>query len=531
MGLERDFGKQFAAGERKQAAEQIRAIRKKLKTDPSQWDQQEINEADNPEIQEKLRELKKDFLGRLFETKKFLEKKEALRILIRSERQQVSAAILQEYNQKLDAILEKTPLTADEQERYLSEAAVISMNLKDYLTMMKRLSGYFLSHVTRYGVRQQTFMSTGGGHNVGVGEFMDNFTPALEAGKLNSFFTNLINETEYVNGILQKLVIIKIKEAKDGSTDKRAVVEEVLKELIRWDAHDLHPADRTTVHFASNDIAARYYGAEVGYNIYFYYPAEVIAKNYHHEWQGNTNVTAETDSWYNDVGVWNNGKGVPINAGLLCIPENIKVDRKTGSQYLLDANGKPVINPATAEHLKFYEANRALFDKVLLSLEKIRDKYENGVRGWDQFLDSDEVKEAAKILGFSKLNTFQSYLNFASPFNPKLKRFYHFRDRSYYARPPEENLISSKNFWESYFQKHPDQKPNKIFYFSSSFKGTKNREIIKSGAYNPLYEVKKFRNPKGLPNYGQFLEAEKQKMRAVVEKVYDSVSNNGSLQG
>ena len=110
-----------------------------------------------------------------------------------------------------------------------------------------------------------------------------------------------------------------------------------------------------------------------------------------------------------------------------------------------------------------------------------------------------------------------------------LKEFYQFRDRNYYTRPSSENLISSKDFWEAHFQKYSDQKPTKIMYFSWKFQGTKNPEIIKSGGYNSLYEAKKFGSTQDLSDYGQFLEATKQEMRAVVEKAYDSVSNNSSV--
>ena len=47
------------------------------------------------------------------------------------------------------------------------------------------------------------------------------------------------------------------------------------------------------------------------------------------------------DQQYNDFGIFNFGKGVPVNAGILCIWGQARVDPETGSQYLLK-NGEPV---------------------------------------------------------------------------------------------------------------------------------------------------------------------------------------------
>src|SRR3989338_6913508 len=188
MNMERQFSKEFAADERKKTADELRGSRRKLQTDWQGWSDDEIANA-SPDIQEKRRGLKRDLLGRLFETEKFLEKKTLFRDLIKNERKQESRIIMERYQKRLDEILAQMPLTAEEQDKYLSEEALTEMGLEDYLTLMKRLSGYYVSHVTRYGVREQSFMSTGGGHTVGVGKFMDNFTPVLEAGRLNSFFT------------------------------------------------------------------------------------------------------------------------------------------------------------------------------------------------------------------------------------------------------------------------------------------------------------------------------------------------------
>ena len=210
--------------------------------------------------------------------------------------------------------------------------------------------------------------------------------------------------------------------------------------------------------------------------------------------------------------------------GVVCIPENVKVDKKTGSQYLLNDEGAPIMNPDTAKHLEFYKSNEDLFIETLKSLEKIAEKYGYGYEKRQRFFASPEVQQATNTLRFSDVRTFQSYLDFVgTPFQPVLEEFYQFRNRSYYQRPPVENLVTSQEFWSNYFEKHPERRPSKIMYFSWRFQGEKNQDIIRSGAYNSLFEAKKFSGTQDLPNYPQFLEATKQEMRSVVDKTYDGV--------
>ena len=184
----------------------------------------------------------------------------------------------------------------------------------------------------------------------------------------------------------------------------------------------------------------------------------------------------------------------------------------------------PVMNPNTAKHLEFYRSNENLFTETLKKLEKVANSYGRAYEKRQQFLTSPEVQEAATTLGFSDLRTFQSYLDFVgTPFQPKLEEFYQFRDRSYYQRPPAENLVMSQEFWNNYFEQHPERRPSKVMYYSWRFQGKKNREIIQSGAYENLFAGKKFSGTQDLPDYPQFLEATKQQMKSVVDKVYDEV--------
>ncbi len=93
-------------------------------------------------------------------------------------------------------------------------------------------------------------------------------------------------------------------------------------------------------------------GGEDNYKFYFYYPVEYILQNdfYHATREGQLEIgrgyyhnQGGIKQQYNDFEIFNFGKGVPVNAGILCISDNIKVDPETGSQYLIK-DGKPLVD-------------------------------------------------------------------------------------------------------------------------------------------------------------------------------------------
>ena len=525
MTLEKEFSKKYTQEERDKLAQDIKKTRKKFSRDWSSWGKEEINE-ESLKTQETHEDLKKDFIGRLFKTREFLRKKMVWDVLIKEQKKEKIEKTQSDFKRKLEETLEEIPLSEEEQEKYLSEEALINMSLDDYLLLLKRLSGNYVSHVTRYGIREQTFMSTGGGHRAGEGEFMDNFTPILKEKKLNSFFTNVVNRTNYAKERIADRIKFFQEDKKDINRDE--LIKEVWKNLMRDLLAFSIPGDKSGFHMAIDDILGCYYGSEYNYDIYFYFPAEFIAKNYihHAKLAGGSPRTYERKGWtgwYNDLIIWNEGKGISVDAGICCIPEDVEVDEKTGSQYRLDKNKKPIPNPEIEEHVSFSLKNSKLFDKVIEDLarkERELDLYNHpeNKKEFDKYLFP-----TSKELEFKDDEIFRSFYEKYKITIPKdLEEFYR-QSRLYYLKP--EKTIFSKEYWEKYFKENPDKRPNKIVYYRFYFepqphardKNDRKREVLGE------LEQKTFKNIGELPQYQEYMQAVSDEIKKVISEVYDEL--------
>ena len=348
MNLERRFSKELAGDLRKETAEKLRKARKtptnftelKNEIDATKKLPEEYDPL--PHIKENFEELKKNIFGKIFKTEKFKKQELLLSKYLESKKESDIERARREYSKKFNEILTKCPLSPEEREKYLSTEAMEKMSLEDYLTLTKRLSGEAFYHVTRYGVRENTFISTGGGHTEGEGGFIDGFTPLLKDGNINSATSTIIKDPIRAQSIVSQEAIENFK--KEGLP----LDEAVDKIMAAYHASPYY-LDRESAHFSYGKNLHTMYGGEKEYKFYFYYPVEYIMQNdFFHGTrevqikigQGYYNNRSGIDQQYNDFEIFNFGKGVPINAGILCIDGNIRVDTETGSQYLTK-NGKP----------------------------------------------------------------------------------------------------------------------------------------------------------------------------------------------
>jgi|GEM_PF-1706538 len=353
MKLERIFEKELAKDLRKETADRIKDARKEV----GSFD--DLNKLDKKEKKDKINELKssgwfnwerdssalekmqKDIWGKIFKTEKFKERKEILDEVLKFKKETNINQIKNEYNKKFEEILKNCPLTPEEREKYLNTEAMEKMNLEDYLVLLKRLSGEAFYHVTRYGVRENILSTSGVGHNFGEGSFVDSFIPLLKDGKIKSATSTLIDNPELIYSDIKKDRILKYK--KEGVSQK-----DLLNNIMKGHEND-YPLDRQSTHVSFGIPLHCYYGAEKDYSFYFYYPVEYILQNdfytatrSSHRIGGGIPYDHRPDT-YNDFEIFNFGKGIPINAGILCIKDDIRVDPNTGSQYILE-NGNPLID-------------------------------------------------------------------------------------------------------------------------------------------------------------------------------------------
>ncbi len=346
--LERKFSKDHAQELRDETAQEIKRIRNLPIS--SKEAPEEITSAYY--VQETQRELQANMFWRIFERSYYKDLEQIFQDKAKIRKIELVGQVQEDFKLKLQQILAECPLSPEEQEKYLSEEAMSEMDLDNYLVLLQRLSGNYVAHVTRQGVREKNFGMTSYAH-IGETEFHNNFVETLREGQLHSFLTNILSDDPNLGAFL----MADVKEIKVEKPD--ADVDEIFNilwarlnasetaEHDRWrGAHDHFPAELSSVHFSVNSVESELYGSEKGYDIYFYYPAEFIAHNYYHQTKGVYTPAEELQTRQkgveSDVFVWNEGKGVPVQASLVCIPENVQVDRKTGSQYALDSGSKPV---------------------------------------------------------------------------------------------------------------------------------------------------------------------------------------------
>lgn len=329
--FERKFSKELAQETRDETAQKLSEARKH----PTDFN----SAKKNPEIltynetKEIAQEMQKITWGRLVKNELWREKVTRLEELLAIEKENKLKEIQKEYKNKIDAIMKTSPLTSEEQEKYLNEETLKSMSLENYLVLMKRLSGNYLSHVSRYGIREKK--NTEWFHQYGIDEFHDSFEKILGSKTLHSFKVNFI-EDNYPISIVDEYISQNI------SLPENELIENAYKLVIESDFE----LDKDSVHMALNTKTLTY-GAEG--NFYFYFPSEVIGYNYYHKtrWGEGKNLQSydsnRNNHTWNDYEIFNFNEGIPINVGITCIPCDLEVDRETGSQYKL-VDGNPVFD-------------------------------------------------------------------------------------------------------------------------------------------------------------------------------------------
>jgi len=347
MGLERQFSKELAKDLRDETATKLKEARKKPESF-SELNQELKGKNELTEefefLKEEIEGLKKNIFGKIFKTEEYKKQEYYLAQVLNEVKKGEIKKVQEEYNEKFNEILKNCPLTLEEKEKYLSTEAMEKMSLNDYLILLKRLSGEAFYHVTRYGVRENTFMSTGGGHKEGEGNFINSFEPLLKDGNINSFTSTIVKDIDRAKSIINKEEVLNL--IKEGKS-----VDEIVEKLIQGFG-SMYFLDRESAHFSYGEDLHHMYGGENDYKFYFYYPVEYILQNdfYQNTRESQLNIgrgyyhnSGGIKQQYNDYEIFNFGKGVPINAGILCITGDIEVDPETGSQYLLK-DGKPEMN-------------------------------------------------------------------------------------------------------------------------------------------------------------------------------------------
>lgn len=364
-------------------------------------------------------------------------------------------------------------------EKYFTERNLASLSLDDYILLLKRFSSEMVTHSTRQGIRDHTGHAF---HTKGVGEYSDDFIRILADGRLRSPLGVYLKEglkEEAVKDFMTKYLF-------DGIWPPKK--ELALADLDNFinpkydDPNYYHPySDRTAIHVATEEVADEYYGSERGNEIFIAFPSVLIASQYFFYGQ----LTEPGDNVHNDQWVWTDQEnGLDINTGLVFIPEEARVDPRTGSRYKLGTYNNPIVNQVYVDKIKEL-AESAEFGELAKQIEAIisSSKWNYNIAhaewlGWppetqqlyrelepvrqilEQQFEITDRRLQTVMLDWHNLARLKEDTN--SHFDEKIREILESQSILYVEA---ETTISSKDFWENYFAQHPDQRPSKIVYY------------------------------------------------------------------
>ncbi len=306
------------------------------------------------------------------------------------------------------------------------------MSTEEAIKFWGSLSGHFVTHVTRYGIRDQS----GGPNSAGESQWMQPFINILQRGKL-----------------------ITAREARNILGNDIAEYKETAENI-------------SNAIFFAPELVDQTYGGEHGNSPMFVIPAEVALEI--------CSVSGNTKGWQPDdapgwpvLEVMPEREGIDLQDTFLFIPEDARVDPKTGSSYEVDNNNKPIVD------LRNIEATKILFQQFSDTDPQSQEDIHFGELGFPPNLPM-----------FVKGNLFYNFFQARSDYNYELTQTeeqklrerdlksqaildvtpqnipnsiidYLLRSDALFKRP--DKTISSREYWEEYLKKHPTK--SKVVYF------------------------------------------------------------------
>ncbi|MCK9330548.1 MAG: hypothetical protein M0Q94_11785 [Candidatus Cloacimonetes bacterium] len=256
-------------------------------------------------------------------------------------------------------------------------------SLEEYISKLKEFPLGIVNHITRHGVRN--LVNDSGEplfsdvvHTGYSGIFVNSFEKILNEKNLISRAQKLIKDglldrdpyLFYVTifGIPMLIEDIEPTTAYDEQCANE-MIESRLKKLDRLkETRDFVYLDQLGVHFSvGEEVADGSYGGEYGNQIFIVYPlAMVTSECYFKENWG----YRPGNSGMNDIVVINqSGEGIPLEAGIIFLPENAKVNAKNGSLFDIEKN-QTMIDPSKTELAKDSISSKTYWERYLGSQPK-----------------------------------------------------------------------------------------------------------------------------------------------------------------
>ncbi len=480
----KDFSKETAQNERDALAQSIREKRSQ------HFEEKSIEEEEKIKKVEKIKELSADIerlsgtaVGKVLnyfqlrkvkaelaniyeETDPHASSNEKIEMRVPSEFEDAKNMVERFYSEQVKQ-WQEADYTKEDIEKYFTEENLASLSIEEYAILLKRFPNQTVSHVTRQGVRDHFSMWE---HSAGLGRYWNGFKNITDHGKLQNALSIEVIDQEKEKKIAEFLQL-----------DLIDTKEEALKNLDEFAGDRLATAgkfaDRKSIHFAAEEVADAFYGAESGNEIFFMFPAAFIASQYHFK----GSLDGRRGDKYNDVWVYQKEQqGVNINAGIAFIPNSVQVDRKTGSRYEINDKGEASANEdytkkitelvQNPDFLKLSDEVTPILGKMNGdSLSQAEKEAQKKVDGYKQRLASEfgliDHKLQKAVMDYHFLVSLPRTIQ-ENRLGEEVKQL--LIDNRIYFKFTESDLISAKEYWENYFKEHPDKMPSKIVYYEGN---------------------------------------------------------------
>lgn len=377
-------------------------------------------------------------------------------------------------------------------EKYFNPEALRALSLKDYAALLQRFPQEMVTHVSRRGIRDHADLSDH--YDDEAYKHHDAFDKVLETRTLQS-----------VIGLRLKQDAAKAyveKELRLFNATTREEAEQALEKVVNargWASF----ADCSAVHFAAEEVADNFYGSERDNEVFIAYPSALVAASYDFGGHYTDLAKPNADATRNDVWVWSKEEeGMPIDAGIVFLPRESRVDPETGSRYALTPEKKPIIDHDVEQlyeklardeafHeliLETYKADLELHDQIAKEVSEtsgIFDSHEEREkRTRERYAEASQaLKDAAEkrmqqefgiedarirntLYGSEGERTLHG-MRASEKWDFDLHRDRFLKKAGVHIKLAEQT-VSGQEFWESYFRKYPDRKPSKIVYYEGN---------------------------------------------------------------
>lgn len=369
------------------------------------------------------------------------------------------------------------PLTNEQKRELLKPEILASLTTEEYIALWRRLNPFFMSHVTRQGFRDHNASEY---HRSGLQEFHNGFVEIMKDQRLLRpplAIAGLRNRDE---ASIRQWLSDWVLQAPD---QKEA--EERLNRLLnfRLASAPKYP-DKTSVHFAAQIVADRYYGGERNNEIFFVYPTDVLASQYNFAFNGEEKdlTRPQSETIWNDIFVWPrsmDNPGIPVDSGIVFLPARTLVDPITGSKYasevkVIDGEEKRVMIEDRELVKKFIqwglnlEKSTELMDLVSKwgeeRVESLRQLFvEDCVRTFSQEIEKLGFDMESSLALARKL-IFEIYLR--KNLSPEILNRIIIECGAHWKRA--DNPITAKEYWENFFKKNPHLRPRHVVYYEGN---------------------------------------------------------------